>query len=119
MGVVAAGVADALVLGAVGDPFLQVLHPQSVRICPEGDGPAIALFSVDPGVDTGLSHPPVRNAGLIQLLFDALCRAIFLKARLRMGVEISPQSDEIVPFFFNVWLDSHYSFSQAQIKPPS
>ena len=87
MGVVAAGVHNAVGLRTIGD-VVQLLNRQGVYVRPEGDRMIAGLFALQNACNIGLSHPVVGNVPFIQFCFNECGGSHLIQSQLRVGVQL-------------------------------
>lgn len=88
MGVVAAGVHDAVVLGPIRD-IVGFLDRKSIDICAQCDGAITLTLALDQSQNPGLPNSLVGDSQSVEFLFDALGRPILFESQLGMLVECS------------------------------
>ena len=94
MGIVAAGVHDAHVLRLI-DRFVGLGDGQSVDIRTENDHTVAGQIAFQLCIHARLAAAFVRDAKLIQLLFDSLRRPELMQADFRMGVKLTPHRNDV------------------------
>ena len=109
--VVAAGMADALILRDTGLRAFQVLrgfqHGQGVDVRPQQDGLS-RLSALDEAQHAGVHHPLMLNAHGVQLRLDAGHGLRLLPGDFRMAVELPPHADDIVFVLFQQLPNIHF-----------
>ena len=94
--VVPTGVGEAVPLGAVGD-VLVVVHGQRVDVAPQRHpGGAVTLSHVAHHPGAGRQHAGLQARSL-QALDDQVGGLVLLAARLRVGMEVAPHGDQLLP----------------------
>ena len=108
--VMAAGVHDACILRAI-DALVRLLNRQRIDIRTQNQHFSVVLCALQRAEHAGLAHARVRNAELVQFLLNALCRAEFLQAQLRVPVKFPTDGYDVVLRFRCGFLYVHDSFS--------
>lgn len=95
MGVVAAGMHDAFVLGAIGQ-ILHLADGQGVDVAAQADNRLVPV-AFDGGDGTGTGNLHIGDTHFRQLLTNPLGGLKLLPAQLRVAVEMAAQVDPVLP----------------------
>ena len=106
VGVVAAGVHDAHVLGLVLG-HMGLGDGQRVDVGAENDHALAGLAALQFGIHAGLAAAFVRDRQLVQLFFDPLCGPELMQADFRVGVELPPHRNDIFFPGLGLFCDRH------------
>ena len=105
----AAGVHNACILRAI-DALMRLLNGQRVNIRTQNQHFSVVLCALQRAEHAGFAYARVRNAELVQFLLNALCRAEFLQAQLRVPVKFPADGYDVVLRFRCGFLYIHDGF---------
>lgn len=110
--IMTAGVHDACILRTVCT-LMRLLNGQRVDIRTQNQHFSVVLCALQRAEHAGYAYARVRNAELVQFLLNALCRAEFLQAQLRVPVKFPTDGYDVVLRFRCGFLYIHDGFSSC------